>query len=236
MKAQANGPMRAVRRLSTAVWCVCLLILAVHGGCGGGTSGTGVKDLLVSGSIEGGSGATAVELYGPDGTLIAVAAVTNGQWSLTLPDGTQIENLVVQTPDGASVAAPPPFTVVVSAATVFTTTIAGSGSGGQQGSSTVSQPTPTPTSAPTLSPTGQPTRPVRPTQTPTPGSTPTVDPTAYCEQFPNRPGCATATPVSTPTNTPTVDPTVFCGQFPGRPGCNPTPTPSATPCTGRGCA
>jgi hypothetical protein len=226
MKSHSNRFFQTVRRLSTAVWCVCLLVLVVHGGCGGGTSGTGVKDLLVSGLISGGDGALTVELVGPGGTVVAVAAVANGQWSVTLPDGTEIANIVVQTTSG-SILAPPEFTVVVSAATTVVTTLP---PGGGSGSSSVSQSTPTPTptnvptSVPTSTPTVAPTIPGRPTQTAT--STPTG------------PGRQTARPTSTPT----PDPTEFCKNNPNRPACNPTATPTPVPtstptvCSGRGCS
>jgi len=204
------------RAVSLVVWVVCAVAAAVHGGCGGGTSGTGVKTIVVSGAVEGipTSGGT-VTLVGPDGGALASVEISSqGTYALSLDAGTVVSAVVVDVPGEDSIVAPLATQVIVEEPVTFTTTVTGGGA--PTGETTVVRATPTPTAA-------QPTQPPgRSTATPTP----TVNPTAYCDQFPNRPGCQTAVP----TPTPTINPTAYCNQFPNRPGCAaPTPTPTINP-------
>ncbi len=218
----------SVKALSLLVWSVCLVILGVHGGCGGGTSGTGVKALVTGIVLDAGAG-DMIELIGEDGdTIASVQLGENGTWSADLPDGTAISAVRY-----GAVYNPLPTVIVVSAAvtsTLVTDPVT------QQ--TTVIQventPTPVPTSTPSSGGGSDPTATPVPTDTPRtrPTATPTIDPTAFCAANPQRPACATPTP--TPTNTrppratatPTIDPTAYCASNPNRPLCaTPTPTP-----------
>ncbi|MFM1847846.1 MAG: hypothetical protein RL417_1320 [Pseudomonadota bacterium] len=227
----------SAKSVSFIVWILCLSVVAIHGGCGGGTSGTGVK-ALVTGTVEA-SGASSIDIIGADGAVLATVALNpNGTWSAGLPDGSGITAIAI-----AGVAYPTPGLVVVSTAVLTVlytsppsgTTVASqventptptSHSGGGQTATPAPEPTstrlsratPTPTINATVYCAANPNRPA----CATPTATPTIDPTAYCAANPNRPACAT------PTATPTIDPTAYCAANPNRPACwtrTPTPTP-----------